>query len=113
MYRANSVFLTKLAAGVSPSFALMLAAFLLINLGCGPLLKRKTSLGRQACDQIAGFRMFLQEVEQERLNRLNPAAQTPEELDRFLPFAIALEVKEAWGDHLAEAFFASTVVAEE
>ena len=37
----------------------------------------------------------------------------PEDLDRFLPYAIALEVKEAWGDHLSQTFFASTVCAEE
>src|ERR1700722_140345 len=27
----------------------------------------------------------------------------------YLPYAIALEVREAWGDHLAEAFFATTI----
>jgi hypothetical protein len=85
--------LTKLAAGVSPSFALTLVAFLAVNLGCAPLLKRKTILGRQTCDQIAGFRLFLEKVEQERLDRLNPAKEAPQELDRYLPFAIALEVK--------------------
>jgi hypothetical protein len=114
VFAAAIVFLlTKLAAGVSLSFALVLVALLLINLAWGPRLKRKTPFGRKASDEIAGFRQFLQKVEQDRLNRLNPAGQSPEELDRFLPFAIALEVKEAWGDHLAETFFASTVFAEE
>jgi hypothetical protein len=108
-----ALLLTKLAAGVSISFALMLVAFLLINLGWGPRLKRKSLAGRNASDQIAGFRQFLQKAEQDRLNRLNPAEQSPQELDRFLPFAIALEVKEAWGDQLAQAFLPSTVVAEE
>jgi len=110
---AIAFLLTKLAAGVSLSFALALVALLLINLAWGPQLKRKTPLGRKAWDEVAGFRQFLQKVEQDRLNRLNPAGQAPEELDRFLPFAIALEVKEAWGDHLAQTFFASTVFAEE
>ena len=36
-----------------------------------------------------------------------------QDLDRFLPYAIALEVKEAWGDHLSQTFLASNVVAEE
>jgi hypothetical protein len=57
--------------------------------------------------------LFLQNVEQDRLNRSNSPDQTPLELDRFLPFAIALEVKEAWGDHLAQTFFAPTVFVEE
>jgi len=114
VFVAAIVFLLRqLAAGVSLSFALMLVAFLLINLGWGPRLKRKSLLGRQVSDQIAGFRQFLQRVEQDRLNRLSSAEHPPQELDSFLPFAIALEVKEAWGDHLAQAFFAATVFAEE
>lgn len=106
-------FLTKLAAGVSLSFALMLVAFLAINLGWGPRLKRETLLGRKTCDQIAGFRQFLEKVEQEPLNRLNPAQQPLVSLERFLPFAIALEIKEAWGDHLTQTFCAATVSVEE
>jgi len=31
----------------------------------------------------------------------------------LLPFAIALEVKEAWGDQLSQTFSYSSVVAEE
>ena len=27
-----------------------------------------------------------------------------------MPYAIALEVREAWGDHLAQTFFATTVM---
>jgi predicted membrane protein DUF2207 len=108
--------LTKLAADVSLSFALMLAAFLPINLGWGPRLKRKTPLGRQTTDQIEGFRQFLEKVEQDRLNRINPADQLVDqslkETDRFLSYAIALEVKEAWGDHLAQTFSTLTVTVE-
>jgi hypothetical protein len=64
-------------------------------------------------DQIAGFRQFLEKVDQDKLDRLNPGGNAPQDLDRFLPYAIALEVKEAWGDHLSQTFLASTVVAEE
>ena len=105
--------LTKLAEGVSFSFSLMLVAFLLINLGWGPQLKRKTKLGREVSDQIAGFRQFLQKVDQDKLNRLNPEGNAPKDLDRFLPYAIALEVKDAWGDRLSQTFLSSTVVAED
>ena len=105
--------LKNLASGVSLSFSLMLVTFLLINLGWGPLLKRKSKLGRQAADQIAGFRQFLEKVEQDKLNRLSPSADAPRDPDRLLPYAIALEVKEAWGDRLAQAFFASTMIAED
>jgi predicted membrane protein DUF2207 len=102
--------LVKLAAGVSPSFALMLAGFLVVNIGWGPWLKRRTPQGRRVLDQIAGFRKFLEEVEGGRLDKLNLASEAPQLLDEHLAYAIALEVKEAWGDHLAQTFFATTVM---
>jgi hypothetical protein len=110
---AIALLLKNLASGVSLSFSLMLVAFLLINLGWGPRLKRKSPLGREVSDQIAGFRQFLEKVDQDKLDRLNPAGNGSQDLDRFLPYAIALEVKEAWGDHLSQTFFASTVFAED
>ena len=114
IFAAVIVYLLKtVASGVSLSFSLMLVAFLLINLGWGPRLKRKSPLGRQVSDQIAGFRQFLEKVDRDKLDRLNPAGSAQEDLDRYLPYAIALEVKEAWGDHLSQTFLASTVVGEE
>jgi hypothetical protein len=113
IFAAVIVYLLKtVASGVSLSFSLMLVAFLLINLGWGPRLKRKSPLGRQVSDQIAGFRQFLEKVDRDKLDRLNPAGSAQEDLDRYLPYAIALEVKEAWGDHLSQSFLASTVIGE-
>jgi hypothetical protein len=102
--------LRKLAEGVSPAFAIMIAALMLVNLIWGPQLKRRTVQGRQVLDQIAGFRLFLQKVEQDRLEKLNSAGESPELLDERLPYAIALEVQEAWGDHLAQTFLATSVM---
>ena len=110
---AIALLLKNLASGVSVSYALMVAALLAVNLGWAPQLKRKTKLGREVLDQIVGFRQFLEKVEQDRMNRLTPDAETPNDLDRLVPYAIALEVREAWGDRLAQTFLASVVVAEE
>src|SRR5258706_10160950 len=84
--------------------------FTLTNLAWGPQLKRRTLQGRQILDQIAGFRLFLEKVEQDRLDKLNSAGEPPQMLDEQLPYAIALEVQEAWGDHLAQTFLATTVM---
>ena len=113
VFGAAIVFLlTKLAAGVSPWFVGMIVALLAINLGWGPQLKRRTKLGRELLDQVAGFRQFLEKVEQDQMNRVSPLSAAPADLDRYIPYAIALEVKDAWGDHLAQTFLASTVVVE-
>jgi Predicted membrane protein (DUF2207) len=69
--------------------------------------------GRQVFDQIAGFRQFLEKVEQDRLNRLGGPADASQNLDKLLPYAIALEVKEAWGGQLAQGFLATTVFTEQ
>jgi hypothetical protein len=102
--------LKQLGQGVSPAFALMLVSFLLVNLGWGPFLKRTTSDGRRVLDEIAGFRLFLEKVEQDQLDKLNPADEAPQDLEGNLSYAIALEVKEAWGDHLAQTFLAATTM---
>jgi hypothetical protein len=101
--------LVKLSEGVSPAFALMVAALALVNLIWGPFLKRMTKEGRATLDALEGFRQFLVSVEQDRLHRLNASSTEPAAELEYLPYAIALEVREAWGDHLAEAFFATTI----
>jgi hypothetical protein len=90
---AIALLLKQLASGVSLSFALMLVGLLAVNLGWAPQLKRKTKLGREVLDQIAGFREFLEKVEQGQMNRLTPAAEAPGDLDRFVPYAMALDVQ--------------------
>jgi hypothetical protein len=101
--------LVRLAQGVSPAFALMVAALAVVNLIWAPFLKRITKEGRAALDALEGFRQFLVSVEQDRLGRLNGSSSEPTSAIEYLPYAIALEVREAWGDHLAGAFFATTI----
>ena len=102
--------LQKLAEGVSLAFSLMVAGLMLVNLIWGPFLKRRTPQGREILDQIAGFRLFLEKAEQGQLDKLNDVDQAPQILAEHLAYAIALEVKEAWGDHLAQTFLATTVM---
>jgi hypothetical protein len=93
---------------ISPAYAVMLVALVTINVGWIPALKRMTVRGRQAVVEIEGFRTFLEKVEQDRMQRLNAKGEPPTASTDFLPYAIALEVRESWGDHLSEAFFATT-----
>jgi len=101
--------LVKLAQGISPAYAVMVATLVLVNLIWAPFLKRMTAEGRSVLDALEGFRQFLTTVEQDRLHRLNAPSAQPDAEVEYLPYAIALEVREAWGDHLAEAFFATTI----
>jgi Predicted membrane protein (DUF2207) len=102
-------FLRKLAEGVSPAFAIIVAALLVVNLVWAPQRKRQTPKGRQILYEIAGFRLFLEKVEKDRLDKLN-SDEAPQMLEEHMAYTIALEVQQAWGDHLAETFLTTTVM---
>jgi hypothetical protein len=100
--------LWQMKSAASPAYALSLVALVAINIAAFPALKRLTPLGRQTLEQIEGFRLFLEKVEQDRMQRLTAEDPQAGAAFEFMPYAIALEVREAWGDHLAEACVVTT-----
>lgn len=68
------------------------------------LMRAPTEKGRKVMEQLAGFREFLVRVEQDRLERMNTPEEKARMMNRFLPYAIAMGVKEGWGDTMAAAF---------
>jgi len=89
---------------VATSFAtvIALATVLSLNLLFFNLLKAPTLLGRKVMDQLEGFKLYLSVAEKDRLNLLNPPGKTPELFERFLPWALALEVEQAWSEQFAD-----------
>jgi len=62
------------------------------------LMKAPTFAGRRLMDQVEGFKMFLGEVDGDRLNRAAPPKQTPAVFEKFLPYALALDVEQNWAN---------------
>jgi len=60
------------------------------------LLKAPTGAGRRLMDRIEGFKLYLSVAEKERFATLNPPDRTPELFERYLPYAIALDVEHEW-----------------
>jgi len=54
-------------------------------------------------DQIEGFRMYLETAEGELLNQLHPPELTPERFEKYLPYALALDVENAWSEKFSWA----------
>jgi len=54
-------------------------------------------------DQIEGFRMYLETAEGELLNQLHPPELTPERFEKYLPYALALDVESAWSEKFSWA----------
>ncbi|WP_257670526.1 DUF2207 domain-containing protein [Parapedobacter tibetensis] len=62
------------------------------------LVKVPTEVGATTMSKILGFKMYLETVEEHRLNILNPPDHTPELFEKFLPYAFALDVENQWAE---------------
>jgi len=78
-----------------------------LNLIFYHLLKAPTLQGRAILDQIEGFRHYLGVAERDRLNLENPPERTPELFEKFLPYALALDVEQRWAEQFSEVLQSS------
>lgn len=92
----------------APEFGAVTLLLIFVNTLGAPELRNYTAAGRDALGQVMGFRQFLQAAEQDRLDRLNPPGSPVQADERYLPYAIALDVREAWGDDLGVRTMAET-----
>jgi hypothetical protein len=94
-FGAEIVALISLAQN-APALIGLLVAVVALNLVFYHLLKAPTLLGRRMLDRIEGFKMFLSATQGDRLQHLTPAEHSVELYEKYLPYAIALNVEEAW-----------------
>jgi uncharacterized membrane protein len=86
----------------SPAYTVVVAMLLATNILFYFLLKAPTRSGRKLLDAIEGFRLYLATTEQDRLNLLHPPEKTPELFEKYLPYAVALDVEHEWAEQFAE-----------
>lgn len=65
--------------------------------------------GRAVMDRIEGFRRYLGITEEDRLETLHPPEKTPELFERYLPYAIALDVENRWSEKFSTVLAAAAV----
>jgi len=82
-----------------------------LNIAFFFLLKRPTLAGRQLMDEIEGFRMYLKTAEEERLKFFHPPEKTPELFEKYLPYAMALDVENEWNEKFAAVLAAASTEA--
>lgn len=75
---------------------ILIFVLIAINLIFYYLLKDYTPAGKRIYAQVAGFKMYLEYAEKDRIARLNPPTMTVELFEKYLPYAIALGVDSAW-----------------
>jgi hypothetical protein len=88
----------------SHGFVLALLLSVMLNSIFFTIMRAPTARGLVMLQQLAGFSEFLLRVEQDPLDRVNTPEQRAELMNRFLPYAIALNVREGWGDKMASDF---------
>jgi hypothetical protein len=91
------------AALSSWSLALQLGSFILVNLLGAVALRTPARVGYDLLEQVDDFRMFLAEVDADRVNRVtapNAPAPSPEQ---WRAWALALGVEHSWGEQFAAA----------
>ena len=91
------------AQATTPAFALMLAAIAIVYVTMAHLMAARTPEGRKLVDRIMGLRLYLSVAERDALQRAREPAMTVDQYQRLLPYAIALEAEQTWGDKLAAA----------
>ncbi len=74
-------------------------------------LKAPTLAGRRLLDQIEGFRHYLEVAEEDDIALKNAPTFSEDIYERYLPYAIALDLENAWTDKLDRAI-ASGLVAQ-
>lgn len=90
----------------------LFAALLGVNVVFAYLLPRPTAAGRKLLDLIEGFRMYLAAAEAHYLQTMHPPDRTPELFEKYLPYALALDVENEWAEQFADVLERATVEDE-
>ncbi len=83
--------------GIAPAHIGVILLIVGINALFYHVLKAPNRLGRKVIDHIESFRLYLSAAEKDRLNFHNAPDVTPELFEKYLPYAIALNVETEWG----------------
>jgi uncharacterized membrane protein YgcG len=104
--------MTMLAKFSSVMVVVFLIASMTVNYLFFHLLKAPTRAGRTVLDAIEGFRRFLAATEKDRLHVMNPPDRTPEVFERYLPYALALDVEQEWAEQFSEVLSRAAAAGE-
>ncbi|MHB8071686.1 MAG: DUF2207 domain-containing protein [Candidatus Cryosericum sp.] len=91
--------------------AVLVIAMAILDIVYGHLMPSWTPRGRQTADEADGFALYLKVAEKDRMQWLHPPRKTPELLERYLPYALALGVQQEWAEQFLETVEQSTASA--
>lgn len=86
----------------SPMAVVVLSLIITVNFMFYHLMKAPTIYGRRILDQIEGFKLYLSVAEKQGLDMRNPPEKTPQLFEKFLPYALSLDVENQWSKQFAD-----------
>ena len=98
------VIITLVTGNMVPVAAVIFGLLVILHFVFAWLLRAPSIEGRRLMDKVEGFKMYLEVAEKDEMNLRNPPQKTPELFEKYLPYAIALGVEQAWGDKFASVF---------
>ena len=100
------MFIVLVSASFVPLAFVLFSAVVLLHVAFVYLMKAPLTRGRELMDKLAGFKLYLEVAEKEDLNLKHPPELTPQLFERYLPYAIALEVEQDWAEQFVDVFAA-------
>lgn len=97
-------FVVLLIGGITPLSVIAFVVNIPLLLLFFWLLHAPTANGRKLLDQIDGFRLYLEVAEKADMKLRHPPELTPALFERYMPYAIALDVEKAWADQFTQVF---------
>jgi uncharacterized membrane protein YgcG len=109
-----AAFATSGGAGVPLIIAILLAMIIILTV-FARLVRAPTTEGRRLLDAIDGLKMYLSVAERDHIARMDGPGRAPdlnaERYEMLLPFAVALDVEQAWTRKFTAAVGAAGVAA--
>lgn len=85
------------------AYLVLIIFIILLNALFHYLIQAPTVFGQNLLGKIEGFRMYLNTAEQDRLDLMNPPEMTPKLFEKYLPYALALDVENRWSEQFDKA----------
>ncbi len=98
----NVLVLVVMAVFVGIWFSLLAIAMIVMLFRFTELMPAPTAKGRAVMDRLDGLKLYLEHAEVDRLDHLHPPEKSPETFEKYLPWAVALNLENQWAEQFSE-----------
>jgi len=101
---APPLVLVVLFFGFISFYSIFIVSILALNVVFFELLKAPTLAGRRVYEELTGLHHYIDIAEKDELQLRHPPGRTPQTYERLLPFSLALDMENIWGQGFSKTF---------